>query len=108
MSIYLSILCFSGFGNRVWVNPDQQKGNYIKTSSFSSGGDDWGGGGGQNDWGRGGEGRRDNIKSSEFSFSVQNRFSGLDSPSTFDRRGGRSGGGGGGRTAADEEDDRQL
>ncbi|TMS18025.1 Nucleoporin-like protein 2 [Larimichthys crocea] len=126
-----------GFGNRVWVNPSQQKGGYIQPSSFSShgsdnwgrggggggggggadwgrgggggggGGADWGrgggggGGGGGNDWGRGGGGRRDNVKSSEFGFSGQNRFSALDSPSTFDR-GGR---GGGQQVAAGEEDD---
>ncbi|XP_022603024.1 nucleoporin-like protein 2 [Seriola dumerili] len=88
-----------GFGNRVWVNPNQQKGGYIQPSSFSShGGDDWGGGGG-NDWGRGGGGRRDNVKSSEFSF---NRFSALNTPSNFDR-GGRGGG-----TAGDEDDDKKL
>ncbi|XP_042370875.1 nucleoporin NUP42-like, partial [Plectropomus leopardus] len=102
------------FGNRVWVNPSQQKGGYIQPSSFSShGSDDWGrGGGGGADWGRaggggadwgrgGGGGRRDNVKSSEFSFSAQNRFSALDTPSTFDR-GGR---GGGQQAAAGEEDD---
>lgn len=106
-----------GFGNRVWVNPNQQKGGYIQPSSFSShGGDDWGrgggadwgrgGGGGGNDWGReGGGGRRDNSKSSEFSFSAQNRFSALGTPSTFDR-GGR--GGGEGVTAGDEDDDKKL
>uniref|UniRef100_A0A3B4WYH8 Nucleoporin NUP42 n=1 Tax=Seriola lalandi dorsalis TaxID=1841481 RepID=A0A3B4WYH8_SERLL len=84
-----------GFGNRVWVNPNQQKGGYIQPSSFSShGGDDWGrggggGGGGGADWGGGGGGgRRDNVKSSEFSF---NRFSALNTPSNFDR-GGRGGG----------------
>nr|XP_033950387.1 nucleoporin NUP42 [Pseudochaenichthys georgianus] len=152
-----------GFGNRVWVNPSQQKAAYIQPSSFSShgteewgrggagsggadwgkeaaaggrggndwsggggndwgkggggggndwgkggggggndwgkggggGGNDWGkggGGGGGNDWGRGGGGgRSDNVKSSEYSFSAQNRFSALDTPSTFDR-GGRGGG----------------
>lgn len=47
------------------------------------------------------------MKSSEFSFSSQNRFSAFDAPSTFDR-GGRSGGRGGGRSAADEEDDKKL
>ncbi|XP_060948671.1 nucleoporin NUP42 [Limanda limanda] len=114
-----------GFGNRVWVNPDQQKGSYIQPSSFSSqggddwgrggrggadwgkgggrgGGNDWGGGGGGTDWGQGGGGRRDNVKSAEFSFS-QNRFSALDSPTTFNR-----GGGGGGGNAGDEDDDKKL
>uniref|UniRef100_A0A673BNS8 Nucleoporin NUP42 n=1 Tax=Sphaeramia orbicularis TaxID=375764 RepID=A0A673BNS8_9TELE len=92
-----------GFGNRVWVNPANQKGRtYIQPSSFAhdddwgrGGGADWGrgggGGGGGADWGGGGGGgRRDNVKSSEFSFS-QNRFSALNSPSTFDK-GGRGGG----------------
>ncbi|XP_026203536.1 nucleoporin NUP42 [Anabas testudineus] len=108
-----------GFGNRVWVNPNQQKGGYIQPSSFSSrGSDDWGrggggggGGGGGSDWGRGGGGRRDNVKSSEFSFSNQNRYSALDTPSTFDRggrRGGGGGGGGGGTSAGDEDDDKKL
>lgn len=101
----------SGFGNRVWVNPSQQKGGFIQPSSFSShGSDDWGrggGGGGGNDWGRGGGGgRRDNVKSSEFSFSSQNRFSALSTPSTFDR-GGR-GGGGQQVTAGEEDDDKKL
>lgn len=100
-----------GFGNRVWVNPSQQKGGFIQPSSFSShGSDDWGrggGGGGGNDWGRGGGGgRRDNVKSSEFSFSSQNRFSALSTPSTFDR-GGR-GGGGQQVTAGEEDDDKKL
>uniref|UniRef100_A0A8C3G9E5 Nucleoporin NUP42 n=1 Tax=Cyclopterus lumpus TaxID=8103 RepID=A0A8C3G9E5_CYCLU len=80
-----------GFGNRVWVNPSQQKGSYIQPSSFSSHGtEEWGGGGGggggggENDWGRGGGGgRRDNV-----SFSAPNRFSTLGTPSTFERGGG--------------------
>ncbi|XP_031611950.2 nucleoporin NUP42 isoform X2 [Oreochromis aureus] len=97
-----------GFGNRVWVNPSQQKGNYIQPSSFSShGSDDWGHGGGG---GGGGGGRRENVKSSDFSFSSQNRFSALNTPSTFDR-GGRGGGGGGraaGGTVGDEDDDKKL
>lgn len=98
----LCVLYVSGFGNRVWVNPSQQKGTYIQPSSFSShGSDDWGRGGG----GGGGGGRRDNVKSSEFSFSGQNRFSALNSPSTFDR-GGRGGGHQG--PAGDEDDDKKL
>ncbi|KAI3358446.1 hypothetical protein L3Q82_014873 [Scortum barcoo] len=89
-----------GFGNRVWVNPSQQKGAYIQPSSFSShGSDDWGRGGG-------GGGRRDNVKSSEFSFSSQNRFSALNAPSAFDR-GGRGGGGQQG-AAGDDDDDKKL
>ncbi|XP_074543008.1 nucleoporin NUP42 [Halichoeres trimaculatus] len=83
-----------GFGNRVWVNPSQQKGGYIQPSSFSKGSDDWGGG------------RRDNVKASEFSFSSQNRFSSLGSPSTFDR-GGR-GGGGQQLVSVDEDADKKL
>ncbi|XP_026156139.1 nucleoporin NUP42 [Mastacembelus armatus] len=95
-----------GFGNKVWVNPNQQKGAYIQPSSFSShgssdwgrgsgGGADWGRGGGSgeggggDDWGRGG-GRRDNVKSSEFNLSSQNR-------------GGRGGG-----TAVDDDDDKKI
>uniref|UniRef100_A0A3P8TU71 Nucleoporin 42 n=1 Tax=Amphiprion percula TaxID=161767 RepID=A0A3P8TU71_AMPPE len=142
----------AGFGNRVWVNPSQQKGAYIQPSSFSShgsddwgrggggggggsdwgrGGSDWGrggGGGGGSDWGRGGSdwgggggggggggsdwgrggggGRRDNLKSSEFSFSSQNKFSALGTSNIFDR-GGR-GGGSGGVSAGDEDDDKKL
>ncbi|XP_053190484.1 nucleoporin NUP42 [Scomber japonicus] len=110
-----------GFGNRVWVNPSQQKGgSYIQPSSFSShGSDDWGrgggGGGGGSDWGRGGGGgggggggRRDNVKSSEFSFSGQNRYSSLGTPSTFDK-GGRGGGlGRPGGAVGDEDDDKKL
>ncbi|KAM9386130.1 nucleoporin NUP42 [Pholidichthys leucotaenia] len=90
-----------GFGNRVWVNPSQQKGSYIRESSFSSAGgvDDWGHGGGS-DWGGGGGGRRDN-KSSEFSFSSQNRFAALNSSSTFDR-------GGRGTTDGDDENNKKL
>ncbi|XP_056154464.1 nucleoporin NUP42 [Lampris incognitus] len=91
-----------GFGNRVWVNPSQKSGgNFIKPSSFSSGDDDWGrgggtadwgrgGGGGTADWGRGGGGRRENTRSSDFSFSSQNRFSSLSNAGTFDK-GGRGG-----------------
>ncbi|XP_028284741.1 nucleoporin NUP42 [Parambassis ranga] len=82
------------------------------------GGSDWGrgGGGGSSDWGQGGgaggggSGRRDNMKSSEFSFSNQNRFSTFNPPSSFDRggRGGGGGGGGGGGHAGDEDDDKKL
>ncbi|XP_072227011.1 nucleoporin NUP42 [Leuresthes tenuis] len=126
-----------GFGNRVWVNPSQQKGGFIQPSSFSQGNDDWGrggggggsdwgrgggggggggsdwgrgggggGGGGGSDWGRGGGGRRDNLKSSEFSFSSQNRFSTLNTSSALDR-GGRGGTAGVG-AAGDEDDDKKL
>lgn len=81
-----------GFGNRVWVNPSQQRGGYVQPSSFGSrDNDQWnrrGDGGGGSDWsgsrGGGGFGRRENIKSSDFSFS-QNRFSALDSPSVFNK-----------------------
>ncbi len=96
-----------GYGNKVWVNPSQQKGGYIQPSSFSShASDDWGGGGG-NDWGRGGGGRRDNVKSTDFSFTSQNRFSGLGTSSNFDR-GGRGGGGGQQVASGDDDDDRKL
>lgn len=86
------------------MNPSQQKGSYIQPSSFSSqGSDDWGHGGGG-----GGGGRRDNVKSAEFSFSPQNRFSSLGTPSNFDR-GGRGGGGrAAGETAGEEDDDKKL
>uniref|UniRef100_A0A3Q3VK36 Nucleoporin NUP42 n=1 Tax=Mola mola TaxID=94237 RepID=A0A3Q3VK36_MOLML len=66
------------FGNRVWVNPSQQKGAYIQPSSFSSHDSD--------DWSQG-----RNTKASNFSFTPQNQFSALSSPTTFDR-GGRGGG----------------
>ncbi|XP_062302245.1 nucleoporin NUP42 [Osmerus eperlanus] len=77
-----------GFGNRVWVNPSQRSGgNYVQPSSFSRGGDDWGGGGGNN-WNTGESGGgRDNVKSTEFSFSSQNRFTALNNASTFDKAG---------------------
>ncbi|XP_013866652.1 nucleoporin NUP42 [Austrofundulus limnaeus] len=91
-----------GFRNRVWVNPSQQRGNYIQPSAFSSQErSDWGSGGGGGG-GRGGGGRRENVKSSEFAFSTQNRFSGLGSSNSFER-GGRGGG-----TPGDEDDDKKL
>ncbi|KPP68541.1 nucleoporin-like protein 2-like, partial [Scleropages formosus] len=67
----------SGFGNRVWVNPSQRSSNrdYVAPSSFSRGG---------NDWGRGGGGSRD-FKSSNFTFTIENRFSALDTHQTTDR-----------------------
>ncbi|XP_066524663.1 nucleoporin NUP42 [Hoplias malabaricus] len=70
-----------GFGNRVWVNPQSQRsgGDFIQNNSFSRGANEWRGGGG----GGGGVGRERDVKN--FSFS-QNRFSALDSPSSFDRR----------------------
>ncbi|XP_003969103.1 nucleoporin NUP42 [Takifugu rubripes] len=67
-----------GFGNRVWVNPSQQKGAFIQPSSFSHGG---------TDWAKGDGGRKGDVRASDFSFSSQNRFSSLASPSTFDRGG---------------------
>lgn len=88
------------------MNPSQQKGGYIQPSSFSSqGGSDWGsgqGGGG----GGGGGGRRENLKSSDFSFSSPNRFSALSASNSFDR-GGRGGTARGG-TAGDEDDEKKL
>uniref|UniRef100_A0A1A8RYX4 Nucleoporin NUP42 n=1 Tax=Nothobranchius rachovii TaxID=451742 RepID=A0A1A8RYX4_9TELE len=93
-----------GFGNRVWVNPSQPRGGYIQPSSFSQERDDWGF--------RGGGGRRENPKSSEFLFSNQNRFSAFNSSNTFDRGGRGVGGGreegGGGRRAGDEDEDKKL
>ena len=72
----------------MWVNPSQRSGgNYVQPSSFSRGGDDWGGGGGNN-WNTGESGGgRDNVKSTEFSFSSQNRFTALINSSTFDKAG---------------------
>ncbi|KAK7898698.1 hypothetical protein WMY93_019551 [Mugilogobius chulae] len=96
-----------GFGNRVWVNPSQQRGGYVQPSSFGSReNDQWsrrGNSGGSADWGGGGGGfgRRENIKSSDFSFS-QNRFSALDTPSTFNK-GGRAA-----TTAGDDDNDRKC
>lgn len=66
-----------GFGNRVWINPSQRTGgDYVQPSSFSRGGN--------NDWSRGG-GTPQNIKSSDFSFSSQNRFSALASHTHADK-----------------------
>ncbi|CDR03833.1 unnamed protein product [Oncorhynchus mykiss] len=81
---------FSGFGNRVWVNPAQRSGggNYVQPSSFSSqqGGNNWGPGGGG-----GGGGRDSQAQSSNFSFAAsspnQNRFSALNTQSSFDQGG---------------------
>ncbi|XP_032436030.1 nucleoporin NUP42 isoform X2 [Xiphophorus hellerii] len=106
-----------GYGNRVWVNPSQQRGGYIQPSAFSSqGSSDWGsgrgGGGGGGGGGRGGGGggggggRRENLKSSDFSFSSSNRFSALDASNAFDK-GGRGAVAGLG-TAGDEDDDKKL
>ncbi|XP_072303701.1 nucleoporin NUP42 isoform X2 [Eucyclogobius newberryi] len=98
-----------GFGHRVWVNPSQQRGGYVQPSSFGSReNDQWnrrGDGGGGSDWGRGGGGgggfgRRENVKSSEYNFS-QNRFSSLDTPSTFDK-------GAGAATTGDDDNDRKC
>ncbi|XP_037548761.1 nucleoporin NUP42 [Nematolebias whitei] len=90
-----------GFGNRVWVNPSQQRGNYIQPSTFSQERSNWGPGGG-------GGGRRENVKSSDFSFSTQNRFSDLSSSNTFERggRGGAAAAAGG--TTGEEDDDKKL
>ncbi|XP_056116214.1 nucleoporin NUP42 isoform X2 [Rhinichthys klamathensis goyatoka] len=64
--------------------------------SNRGGGNDWNRGsgndsnrGGANDWNRSGGASRD-IKSSNFSFSNQNRFSALDSQSNFDKAGQNS------------------
>ncbi|KAL4629747.1 nucleoporin-like protein 2-like [Arapaima gigas] len=66
----------SGFGNRVWVNPSQTSSSrdYVASSSFSRGG---------NDWGRGGEGSGRDLKSSNFTFSSENRYSALDTHHTM-------------------------
>ncbi|XP_030645086.1 nucleoporin NUP42 [Chanos chanos] len=62
-----------GFGNRVWVNPSQRSGNYVQPSSFPRGGNDWNRGNSSTD------------KSSNFSFTTQNRFATLNTQNTFDR-----------------------
>ncbi|XP_026088088.1 nucleoporin-like protein 2 [Carassius auratus] len=66
-----------GYGNRVWINPSQRSGgDYVQQSSFSrDGNNDWSRGGG----GGGGGGTPRDVKSSDFSFSSQNRFSALTS-----------------------------
>ncbi|XP_026088187.1 nucleoporin-like protein 2 [Carassius auratus] len=63
-----------GYGNRVWINPSQRSGgDYVQQSSFSrDGNNDWSRGGGG-----GGGGTPRDVKSSDFSFSSQNRFSAL-------------------------------
>ncbi|XP_059366138.1 nucleoporin NUP42 [Carassius carassius] len=68
-----------GYGNRVWINPSQRSGgDYVQQSSFSRDGN--------NDWSRGGGGgtSRD-VKSSDFSFSSQNRFSTLASHTSSEK-----------------------
>lgn len=95
-----SVICAScfvqGFGNRVWVNPSQQKGGFIQPSSFPHGGH----------WAKGNGGEsRDAVRASDFSFASHNRFSSLAPPNTFDR------GGGGSRqppAGGDEDDDKKL
>ncbi|XP_056597304.1 nucleoporin NUP42 [Triplophysa dalaica] len=68
-----------GFGNRVWVNPSQRSGGgYIQPSTFSRDGSDW---------------SKGDVKSSEFSFSNQNRFSALNPQDNNDK---------GGQTPADD------
>lgn len=78
------------------MNPSQQKGGFIQPSSFSQGG---------NNWAKGDGARRDNVRASDFSFSSQNKFSSLASPSTFDKggRGSRQPVAGG-----DEDDNKKL
>ncbi|XP_057684330.1 nucleoporin NUP42 [Corythoichthys intestinalis] len=78
-----------GFGNKVWINPSQQKGGFNQQQSQRVN-DHWGG-------------RGQDVKSSEFSFSSQNRFSALNNQNNFDR-GGR-GGLGRETTGAGEDDD---
>nr|XP_057903790.1 nucleoporin NUP42 [Doryrhamphus excisus] len=81
-----------GFGNKVWVNPSQQKGGFGQQAS-PRGNDQWGG-------------RGRDVKSSDFSFASSNRFSTLNNHDDYER-GGRGGGGGGGGAAPGEEDDEQ-
>lgn len=94
--VYSYSFYFEGFGNRVWVNPSQQKGGFIQPSSFGHGGNDWSKGDGR---------RREEVRASDFSFTSQNRFSSLAPQSGFDR------GGAGNRQPAaggDEDDDKKL
>ncbi|KAA0709893.1 Nucleoporin-like protein 2 [Triplophysa tibetana] len=74
MSIYTN-----RFGNRVWVNPSQRSsGGYIQPPTFSRDGSDW---------------TKGDVKSSDFSFSNQNRFSALNPQDNNDK---------GGQTPADD------
>ncbi|KAM9776013.1 nucleoporin NUP42 isoform X1 [Syngnathus typhle] len=80
-----------GYGNKVWVNPSQQKGGFNQ-QQHSSLRDP-----------RGNIGQ--DVKSSDFSFSSQNRFSALGNNNNFESE--RRGGGGREATVAGEEDDEQ-
>ncbi|XP_034017211.1 nucleoporin NUP42 [Thalassophryne amazonica] len=79
-----------GFGNRVWVNPNQRSGRgFIQPPAFPSHNDD--------SWNR--SSQRGDVKSSEFSFSTQNRFSSLSGATSYDK---------GGRGGAEDKDDEKL
>ncbi|XP_019723382.1 nucleoporin NUP42 [Hippocampus comes] len=81
------------FGNKVWVNPSQQKGGFNQQQP-SRGSDQW-------------AGRSQDVKSSDFSFSSQNRFSALSNNNNFER-GGRRGGGREATVSGEEDDEQKL
>ncbi|KAK2834004.1 hypothetical protein Q7C36_014705 [Tachysurus vachellii] len=84
-----------GSVNRVWVNPTQRSGGgVVQPSSFSRGG---------GDWGRGNSGAGRDDRSSNFSFTTQNRFSTLSNTQSGYRRTGGGGGDEGG-----DDTDKQL
>ncbi|XP_047675696.1 nucleoporin NUP42 isoform X3 [Tachysurus fulvidraco] len=89
-----------GSVNRVWVNPTQRSGGgVVQPSSFSRGG---------GDWGRGNSGAGRDDRSSNFSFTTQNRFSNLSNTQSGYRRTGGGGGGGGGGDGGGDDTDKQL
>lgn len=83
----------SAYGNKVWVNPSQQKGGFNQQQT-SRGSDQW-------------AGRSQDVKSSDFSFSSQNRFSELSNNDNFER-GGRQGGGREATVSGEEDDEQKL
>ncbi|XP_026988479.2 nucleoporin NUP42 isoform X2 [Tachysurus fulvidraco] len=90
----------AGSVNRVWVNPTQRSGGgVVQPSSFSRGG---------GDWGRGNSGAGRDDRSSNFSFTTQNRFSNLSNTQSGYRRTGGGGGGGGGGDGGGDDTDKQL
>ncbi|XP_051926144.1 nucleoporin NUP42 [Hippocampus zosterae] len=81
------------YGSKVWVNPSLQKGGFNQQQP-SRGSDQWA------------ERSRD-AKSSDFSFSSQNRFSALGNNNNFER-GGRRGGGREATVSGEEDDEQKL
>ncbi|TRZ04443.1 hypothetical protein DNTS_028821 [Danionella cerebrum] len=64
-----------GFGNRVWVNPSQRGGSGFNQSSHAP----------SPNWSRSGGSASREIRSQDFSFSSQNRFSALETHNGYDR-----------------------